>query len=111
VFARLERICRVAFATGHVAKVVVFGSFVTSKEDPNDVDVFFLMEDAFDASQLSGEAELLFDHRTAQDHFGASVFWLRKLAAWEGEQAALEYWQAKRGGGRRGVVVILPEVQ
>jgi hypothetical protein len=44
-----------------------------------------------------------------QAHFGASVFWLRCLAAWEGEQAAVEYWQAKRGGGQRGIVEITPE--
>lgn len=108
VAARLERICQVAFGTGHVARLVVFGSFVTDKPEPNDVDVFLLMEDSFDAAQLAGEAQLLFDHNEAQNHFGASVFWLRKLAAWEGEQAAVEYWQAKRGGGHRGIVEILP---
>jgi hypothetical protein len=108
VAARLERICHVAFATGHVAKLVVFGSFVTSKPEPNDIDVFLLMENAFDASRLTGEAQLLFDHLGAHTHFGASVFWLRRESAWEGEQAAVEYWQVKRGGGRRGIVVIEP---
>ncbi len=67
------------------------------------------MEDAFDASSLTGEAQLLFDHLGAHTHFGASVFWLRKMSAWEGEQAAVEYWQAKRGGGQRGIVAIDPE--
>jgi len=109
VNARLERICRVAFATGFVAKLVVFGSFVTNKPEPNDVDVFLLMEDAFDATPLTGEARILFDHLGANSHFGASVFWLRKSSAWEGEQAAVEYWQTKRGGGQRGIVVIVPE--
>ena len=67
------------------------------------------MDDAFDASTLSGEAQLFFDHSAAQAHFGASVFWLRRLAAREGEQAAVEYWQVKRGGGERGIVEIIPE--
>jgi hypothetical protein len=106
---RLERIYRVATATGHVGRFIVYGSFITDKPEPNDVDVFLLMEDSFDASQLSGEATLLFDHPAAQAHFGASVFWLRRLAAWEGEQAAVEYWQVKRGGGQRGIVEIVPE--
>jgi hypothetical protein len=104
---RLERIYRVAATTGHLGRFVVYGSFVTDKPEPNDVDVFLLMEDSFDASQLSGEATLLFDHPAAQAHFGASVFWLRRLAAWEGEQAAVEYWQVKRGGGQRGIVEIV----
>jgi predicted nucleotidyltransferase len=109
VATRLERICQVARSSGHLARLVVFGSFITDKPEPNDVDVFLLMEDTFDASQLTGEVQLLFDHAAAQAHFGASVFWLRRLAALEGEQAALEYWQVKRGGGLRGVVEIVPE--
>ena len=103
---RLERIYEVAGASGHVARFVVFGSFVTDKPEPNDVDVFRLMEDSFDASRLTGEGRLLFDHAAAQAHFGGSVFWLRRLAALEGEQAAVEYWQVTRDGRRRGVVEI-----
>jgi hypothetical protein len=109
VALRLERIYQVAQASGHLRRFVVFGSFVTDKLEPNDVDVFLLMEDGFDAAQLTGEALLLFDHAAAQTHFGASVFWLRRLAAWEGEQASVEYWQVKRGGGQRGIIEIIPE--
>jgi hypothetical protein len=104
---RLERIYTVARATGHLRRIVVFGSFVTAKEDPNDVDVFFVMEDTFDPAFLSREARSLFDHTVAQAQFGASVFWLRRLACLEGEQAAVEYWQIKRGGGSRGVIEII----
>jgi hypothetical protein len=71
---RLERIYRVAVATGQMARFVVFGSFVTAKREPADIDVFLLMEDTFDMGQLSGEARVLFDHASAQAHFGASVF-------------------------------------
>jgi len=85
---------------------VIFGSFVTSKSEPNDIDILLVMSDAFDASALRGEAPLLFDHAAAQAHFGASVFWLRRLAAWPNEQAAVEFWQAKRGGGQRGIVEV-----
>lgn len=106
---RLERLYAVARTSGHLARFIVFGSFVTAKPEPNDVDVFLLMEDAFDAGQLTGEARLLFDHGAAQAHFGASVFWLRRLAAWQGEQAAVEYWQVKRGGGERGIVEVSEE--
>jgi hypothetical protein len=30
-----------------------------------------------------------------------------RLAALAGEQATIEYWQVKRGGGRRGIVEIV----
>ena len=105
---RLARVHRVAQASGHLARFVIFGSFVTGKVDPNDVDVFLLMADAFDASDLNGDALLLFDHAAAQAHFGTSVFWLRRLAARPDEQTATEFWQLKRGGGRRGIVEVVP---
>jgi hypothetical protein len=38
-----------------------------------DVDVFLVMADAFDASELAGDMRLLFDHGAAHAHFGASV--------------------------------------
>ena len=99
-----------ARATGHLARFVVFGSFVTDKLEPNDADVFLVMEDAFDGSNLSDEGQLLFDHAAAQDHFGASVFWLRRFAALFGEQSAVEDWQVKRGGGQRGIIEIIAEL-
>lgn len=106
---RLKRIYDMAHATGHVRRFVVFGSFITAEERPNDVDVFLVMDDAFDPSLLDREAQRLFDHVAAQDQFGASVFWLRQLACLEGEQAAVEYWQVKRGGASRGIVEIIAE--
>jgi hypothetical protein len=109
VALRLEHIYRLAVATGHLARFVVFGSFVTSQPVPNDVDVFMVMEDSFDAAQLTSEAGMLFDHSVAQAHFGASVFWLRRLAALGGEQATIEHWQVKRDGDFRGIVEIIGE--
>jgi len=107
--SRLRRIDQLARNTGSLARLVLFGSFVTAKPFPNDIDVFLLMDDGFDVGRLTGEAIVLFDHATAQSYFGASVFWLRRLAAFGGEQAAIEFWQARRDGGLRGIVEILPE--
>ena len=109
VAQRLERIYHVAFGTGQLARFVVFGSFVTAKREPADVDVFLLMEDAFDVGQLTGEARVLFDHAAAQAHFGASVFWLRRLAALGGEDQAIAGWQITRDGTFRGIIEIVEE--
>jgi len=57
-----------------------------------------------------GSRQRLFDHAAADAHFGASVFWVRRLAAMGGEQATIEYWQVKRGGGQRGIVEIIGEM-
>jgi hypothetical protein len=107
---RLERVYNVAWVTGHLACCVVFGSFVTAKSLPNDVDVFLLMEDTFDMAQLTGEARLLFEHAAAQTRFGTSVFWLRRLAVLDDEQTTLSHWQITREGHHRGIVEIIPEL-
>ncbi len=57
----------------------------------------------------ASDDRLLFDHGTAQAHFGASVFWLRRLAAMDGEDCAIGHWQIKRDGTRRGIVEVLEE--
>ena len=58
---------------------------------------------------MRGEARLLFEHASAQARFGASVFWLRRLAAPSGEDEAIRHWQIKRDGHRRGGIEIIAE--
>jgi hypothetical protein len=108
VAERLSRIHELAASTRHLARFVVFGSFVTSKAEPRDVDIVMLMEDAFELAALSGEAALLFQHMEAETHFGASVFWTHRSGAIGGEQTMVEYWQIRREGGQRGIVEIVP---
>jgi hypothetical protein len=108
---RLRRLHELAHSTGHVSRFVVFGSFVTATPAPNDVDLFLIMDDAFDASAVRAEAAPLFEHAAAQAYFGASVFWVRRLAALGGEDAAIAHWQVKRDGGRRGIVEVVPNDQ
>lgn len=107
VARRLERIYNIASAAGKIAHFIIFGSFVTDKPDPNDVDIFIIMENDFDANTLVGEARLLFDHLLCQAYFGASVFWIRRMAALGSEQSAIEDWQIKRDGNKRGIVEVI----
>jgi hypothetical protein len=107
---RLERIYRIAAGTGQLERFVVFGSFVTDKFDPRDVDVVLVMNDSFDGDRLGVESAVLFNHAAADSRFGASVFWVRRLAAMGGEQSLVEYWQVKRGGGKRGIIEIVGDV-
>lgn len=77
---RLTRILLLARQTGRVARAIVFGSFLSDKQEPNDVDVFLVREDTFALDDVAGEARLVFDNAFAQAHFGASVFWVRRCA-------------------------------
>jgi len=66
-----------------------------------------LMEDTFDSTQMKDQAAIIFDHLAAQNREKASVFWIRRMAAIGGEQAAIEDWQIKRDDTRRGIVEVL----
>lgn len=107
---RLRRVYELVAATGKLARFIVFGSFVTSSAQPNDVDVVLIMEDSFDVTTIVGEAALVFQHLEADAHFGASIFWTRRAGALGGENAMVEYWQVKRDGGRRGIIEIVQEL-
>src|SRR5260370_35765445 len=98
---RLNRLHALVTSTGKLARFIVFGSFVTAKDEPNDVDIILLMEDTFDLATVTGEAALVFQHTEADAHFGASVFWAKRSGAIGREQAMIEYWQGRRGGRLR----------
>jgi hypothetical protein len=106
---RLNRIYDLAVGTGQTARFIIFGSFVTDKPNPQDLDIFLLMEDTFDIRQVAGEARIIFDHMASQNYEGASIFWLRRMAALDGEEAAVEHWQIKRDGKKRGIVEVLKD--
>ena len=106
VARRLVRIYSLLQSTGGLARFIIFGSFITAKPEPNDVDIFLLMADDFDVSKVTGETAILFDHLAAQNYEGASIFWVRRAGALGGEQAAIEDWQIKRDGTRRGIVEV-----
>ena len=108
---RLARIFSLVAQTGCLRRFILFGSFVTHKPEPGDLDIFLIMEDAFEVSQVRGEARILFDHLAAQSFAGASIFWLRRMAALDGEHAAVEHWQIKRDGSRRGIVEVIEHDQ
>ena len=56
---------------------------------------------------MSAEVAVVFNHSEADAQLGASIFWLCRSSAMGGEQAMVEYWQNKRGGGLRGILEIV----
>ena len=64
---RLNRIYDLAIGTGQTARFIIFGSFVTDKPNPQDLNIFLLMEDTFDIRQVTGEARIIFNHMVSQN--------------------------------------------
>ena len=59
---RLAHIYELARRTGCLQRFVMFGSYVTAKPNPNDVDVILIMDDAFRLENCPMESRGLFDH-------------------------------------------------
>ena len=107
VTARLLRIYRIGRATEKLERLIIFGSYVTAKPEPNDVDVVLIFSDDFDVSTCSEETRLLLDHGRATDVFGASIFWVRpSLLFLETLEEFVASWQIKRDQTRRGIVEV-----
>jgi hypothetical protein len=71
---RLRDLLDLAKATGQLSRVVVWGSFVTSKEVPNDLDVLLVMTEEFSVDACPGACRVLFNHVEARLCFNADVF-------------------------------------
>lgn len=103
----LRRLYGLAARTGHLERFLVFGSFVTSKEVPGDLDVALVMAETFRVEEAPRESRALFSHADADALFGASVFWIRRGVLPEREIAALlDFWQTRRDGTKRGIVEV-----
>src|SRR5438045_63877 len=58
---RLQRIYQLAVATGHLDRLVVFGSYVSDVAEPNDVDVILVMRNEFRSDACPAASSVLFD--------------------------------------------------
>jgi hypothetical protein len=106
---RLTHVHELARRTGFLKHFVIFGSYVTAKNEPNDVDIVLIMDDTFRLEQAPFESRGLFDHATAQARYGASIFWIRPgLIIGETVEEFITYWQVKRDGSKRGIVKVIP---
>ena len=55
---RLLRIYDLARGTGKLERFVIFGSYVTAKPNPNDVDIILIMRDDFREPECDEETGL-----------------------------------------------------
>ena len=103
--AQLLRIYNLLKATGRLERLIIFGSYITTKSNPNDVGLVLVPADEFDLQASDEESRRLFEHRQAAEEFGASIFWVRpSMLLLESPEEFIEHWQIKRDRSRRGVV-------
>ena len=105
---RLQTLITLARATGRLRRVFVWGSFVTDKSFPGDLDVFLLMEAGFDKifSSLPSEQRDIFDHGRVRLLFEADVFWATEAIGEEELASWLSVYQLSRDLVERGIVEV-----
>jgi hypothetical protein len=107
--ARLQRVWDLAIKTGFLTRIIVFGSYVTNKTQPNDVDVILIMDNDFVLANCPPASLVLFDHARADAELGASVFWIRpEMLIAETVDQFIAGWQLTRDYRRRGILEIKP---
>ena len=108
VTKKLVKVLNLAKSTNKLSRFIIFGSYITSKLAPNDVDIILVMADDFNVMECDEQTVILFDHRVAQEKLGASVFWVRpSLLILETVNQFVSHWQIKRDKTYRGIVEII----
>ncbi len=107
VTRRLQRVLELAQRTNRLRRVFLWGSYVTAKAEPNDVDVMLVMAADFRSELCDAETRKVFNCEAAEDELGATVLWVREDVPAELLQAFLDQWQIGRGGVRRGIVEVI----
>ena len=110
VTTRLLRVLKLAEGTGKLERFIIFGSYVTAKPNPNDVDIILIMRDDFREPECDEETTPVFHHLRAQAELGASVFWTAPCGVLlETVDQFIEHWQVKRDHSRHGIVEVIRE--
>ncbi len=108
---RVRHIIEMAKGTGHLKRAFVWGSFVTAKPEPADVDLFLVMSADFRSEHSSPLVRRVFDGEAAQRLLGATVLWTRADVPGGLLNSFLEQWQIDRGGRwrRHGQAPLRPD--
>jgi predicted nucleotidyltransferase len=103
----LQRIYQLVAETGKLERFVIFGSYITAKPEPKDIDVVLVMKDDFSMAACDEQTRVLFDHQRAEGEVGASIFWLCPSALLRGSlEDFLLGWGTKRDLTLRGIVEV-----
>jgi hypothetical protein len=103
---RLEQVLVLTLASGAVSRVIIFGSYVTAKEAPGDVDLLLVVPGDFDINRVPEQARVLFDHQHAESELGAHIFWLRSSLGQELIEQFVTHYAINRRGKQQGVIEV-----
>ena len=103
---RLQELFSLVKLTGKLERIFVWGSFVSTKESPNDIDLLFIMSSDFQIEDVPERCRILFDHVRARVSFSADVFWAKSSIGEDTLNIWLDTYQTTKDFNRRGIVEV-----
>jgi hypothetical protein len=104
LLGRLQALVALAASTGKLRRIFVWGSFVTTKPSPKDVDILLIMKEDFEVERVASQAQAVFDSVRAKLLFESDVFWARASIGEDTLGMWLETYQISRNFRKRGIV-------
>ena len=104
VAARLRQTFEVVRPLGIIARVILWGSFITAKPDPADADILWVTLPTFDRSRLSVQVDVLFDPVLARRLYGIDVLSIPEGSAYL--STLLDGLSVTRAFTKRGLVEV-----
>jgi hypothetical protein len=104
VFDGLQRLVADAISSGVIGRIIIGGSFVSGKQEPNDFDCILVL-----APQIVGQTLRPFEYNVISRRMARRLFGGDVLAVLDGSAALQEYlkfFQTTRDGTTVGVVEI-----
>jgi hypothetical protein len=107
LMANMEKIVNLAKSTNGLERMIVWGSFVSNVESPNDVDMLLIMKDDFIIDKVDPETRKIFDYVQGRIAFNADIFWTKSSIGKETIDLWLETYQMTRDFKPRGIVEVI----
>ena len=108
LLGRLQAVLAIALSTRKLRRVFVWGSFITAKASPKDIDLLLILDDDFEVEQIPSAAQCVFDSVRAKLLFESDVFWARASIGKEALDLWLDTYQFSRDLRKRGIVGSVP---
>jgi hypothetical protein len=106
IFAHLQNLFEQAAQSGIVRRIIIAGSFITTKPEPNDFDCIIVLDPA-----IVGRPLRPFEYNLVSRHMARRLFGGDVVPALDNSMALqqyLEFFQTARDGKRIGIVEIQP---
>jgi hypothetical protein len=101
---RLRELLELVHSTGKLRRVFIWGSFVTAKTAPKDLDILLIMDEDFEVDGIAATAQDVFNSVRAKLRFESDVFWARASIGKEVLDLWLDTYQTSRTFRKRGIV-------